>query len=162
MKKKDLLPSGLREKSIIVLVDEADSKVVAEDLNQLLLKKNLLAKSSIVRRYSGRLVLMASMSGFNRARRCDYQTEELDNLLTIDYMADLKTLAEELVALSRLEVCKLAEILKDEYGIEPARQQMVDYQSNEKLKVLRPSKKAQYVPKKIGKVENQPKGRKRW
>ena len=35
-------------------------------------------------------------------------------------MADLKTLAEELVNLSVKEVNELADILKDEYGIEPA------------------------------------------
>jgi len=35
-------------------------------------------------------------------------------------MADLKALAEELVNLSVKEVNELADILKDEYGIEPA------------------------------------------
>ena len=35
-------------------------------------------------------------------------------------MADLKTFAEQLVNLSVKEVNELAEILKDEYGIEPA------------------------------------------
>jgi large subunit ribosomal protein L7/L12 len=35
-------------------------------------------------------------------------------------MADLKTMAEELVNLTVKEVSELAEILKDEYGIEPA------------------------------------------
>ena len=35
-------------------------------------------------------------------------------------MADLKTMAEELVNLSVKEVNELAEILKEEYGIEPA------------------------------------------
>lgn len=35
-------------------------------------------------------------------------------------MADLKSLAEELVNLSVKEVNELADILKDEYGIEPA------------------------------------------
>ena len=35
-------------------------------------------------------------------------------------MADLKAMAEELVNLTVKEVSELAEILKDEYGIEPA------------------------------------------
>ena len=35
-------------------------------------------------------------------------------------MADLKTFAEQLVNLTVKEVSELAEILKDEYGIEPA------------------------------------------
>lgn len=35
-------------------------------------------------------------------------------------MADLKTLAEELVNLTVKDVTELAKILKDEYGIEPA------------------------------------------
>ena len=35
-------------------------------------------------------------------------------------MADLKTMAEELVNLTVKEVSELAEILKEEYGIEPA------------------------------------------
>ena len=35
-------------------------------------------------------------------------------------MADLKTMAEELVNLTVKEVNELATILKDEYGIEPA------------------------------------------
>ena len=35
-------------------------------------------------------------------------------------MADLKTFAEQLVNLSVKEVSELADILKDEYGIEPA------------------------------------------
>lgn len=35
-------------------------------------------------------------------------------------MADLKTMAEELVNLTVKEVNELAQILKDEYGIEPA------------------------------------------
>ena len=35
-------------------------------------------------------------------------------------MADLKTFAEQLVSLSVKEVSELADILKDEYGIEPA------------------------------------------
>lgn len=35
-------------------------------------------------------------------------------------MADIKTLAEELVNLSVKDVQELAQILKDEYGIEPA------------------------------------------
>lgn len=35
-------------------------------------------------------------------------------------MADLKTLAEDLVNLTVKEVSELADILKDEYGIEPA------------------------------------------
>ena len=35
-------------------------------------------------------------------------------------MADVKALAEELVALSVKDVQELAQILKDEYGIEPA------------------------------------------
>ena len=35
-------------------------------------------------------------------------------------MADLKTFAEKLVSLSVKEVNELADILKDEYGIEPA------------------------------------------
>ena len=35
-------------------------------------------------------------------------------------MADLKTFAEKLVSLSVKEVSELADILKDEYGIEPA------------------------------------------
>ncbi|MGB1213462.1 MAG: ribosomal protein bL12, partial [Pikeienuella sp.] len=35
-------------------------------------------------------------------------------------MADLKKLAEELVALTLLEAAELKNILKDEYGIEPA------------------------------------------
>ena len=35
-------------------------------------------------------------------------------------MADLKNMAEELVNLSVKEVKELADILKDEYGIEPA------------------------------------------
>ena len=35
-------------------------------------------------------------------------------------MADVKKLAEELVALSVLEVNELKNVLKDEYGIEPA------------------------------------------
>jgi large subunit ribosomal protein L7/L12 len=35
-------------------------------------------------------------------------------------MADLKKFAEELVSLSVKEVSELAQILKDEYGIEPA------------------------------------------
>lgn len=35
-------------------------------------------------------------------------------------MADLKTLAEQLVNLTVKEVSELADILKDEYGIEPA------------------------------------------
>ena len=35
-------------------------------------------------------------------------------------MADLKAMAEELVNLTVKEVTELAEILKDEYGIEPA------------------------------------------
>ena len=35
-------------------------------------------------------------------------------------MADLKAMAEELVNLTSKEVNELAEILKDEYGIEPA------------------------------------------
>ncbi|MFW5773040.1 MAG: 50S ribosomal protein L7/L12, partial [Tangfeifania sp.] len=35
-------------------------------------------------------------------------------------MADLKQLAEELVNLTVKEVNELAEILKEEYGIEPA------------------------------------------
>ena len=35
-------------------------------------------------------------------------------------MADLKTMAEELVNLTVKEVNELAEILKEEYGIEPA------------------------------------------
>ena len=35
-------------------------------------------------------------------------------------MADLKVLAEELVNLTVKEVNELAQILKDEYGIEPA------------------------------------------
>ena len=35
-------------------------------------------------------------------------------------MADLKTMAEELVNLTVTEVNELAEILKEEYGIEPA------------------------------------------
>ena len=35
-------------------------------------------------------------------------------------MADLKTFAEQLVSLSVYEVSELADILKEEYGIEPA------------------------------------------
>ena len=35
-------------------------------------------------------------------------------------MADLKKLAEEIVGLTLLEAQELKEILKDEYGIEPA------------------------------------------
>ncbi|MBR4809834.1 MAG: 50S ribosomal protein L7/L12, partial [Bacteroidales bacterium] len=35
-------------------------------------------------------------------------------------MADIKALAEELVNLTVKEVQELAQILKDEYGIEPA------------------------------------------
>lgn len=35
-------------------------------------------------------------------------------------MADLKKLAEEIVALTLLEAAELKKILKDEYGIEPA------------------------------------------
>ena len=35
-------------------------------------------------------------------------------------MADLKKLAEELVALTVKEATELGQILKDEYGIEPA------------------------------------------
>ena len=35
-------------------------------------------------------------------------------------MADLKTMAESLVNLTVKEVSELADILKDEYGIEPA------------------------------------------
>ena len=35
-------------------------------------------------------------------------------------MADLKTFAEQLVSLSVKEVSELADILKNEYGIEPA------------------------------------------
>ncbi len=35
-------------------------------------------------------------------------------------MADLKTLAEEIVGLTLLEASELKKILKDEYGIEPA------------------------------------------
>ena len=37
-------------------------------------------------------------------------------------MADIKALAEELVNLTVKDVQELAQILKDEYGIEPARQ----------------------------------------
>lgn len=162
MKKKDLLPPGLCEKGIIVLVDEADAKIAAEALDQLKYKKDLPAKIDFVRRYSGRLVLMTSILDFNNVRICDNQTDEKDNLLIVDHMADLKTFAEELVALSRLEVIELAQILKDEYGIEPARQKTVGCQPNKKLTGLRSPKKVQFVPKKIGKVDNQPKGRKRW
>ena len=35
-------------------------------------------------------------------------------------MADVKKMAEELVKLTVLEVKELSDILKDEYGIEPA------------------------------------------
>ena len=35
-------------------------------------------------------------------------------------MADLKKIAEELVGLTLLEAAELKNILKDEYGIEPA------------------------------------------
>jgi large subunit ribosomal protein L7/L12 len=60
------------------------------------------------------------------SRRCK-NAAELDTLNFIEYeqynpiiMADLKAMAEELVNLTVKEVNELAEILKDEYGIEPA------------------------------------------
>ena len=41
-------------------------------------------------------------------------------------MADIKALAEELVNLSVKDVQELAQILKDEYGIEPAAAAVAD------------------------------------
>lgn len=100
MKKKDLLPPRLREKGIIVLVDEADAKIAAEALDQLMYKKDLPAKTDFVRCYSGRLVLMTSISVFYNVRICNKLIDEKDNLLIVEHMADLKTFTEELVALS--------------------------------------------------------------
>ena len=44
-------------------------------------------------------------------------------------MADLKAFAEQLVNLSVKEVNELAQILKDEYGIEPAAAGSIPYSS---------------------------------
>jgi large subunit ribosomal protein L7/L12 len=46
---------------------------------------------------------------------------EIRNLITKEfYMADIKKLAEDLTKLTVLEVNELKNLLKDEYGIEPA------------------------------------------
>ena len=46
--------------------------------------------------------------------------QKIFNFKNFTIMADLKVLAEELVNLTVKEVNELAQILKDEYGIEPA------------------------------------------
>jgi large subunit ribosomal protein L7/L12 len=48
------------------------------------------------------------------------QINQSKTLKTINKMADLKAFAEQLVNLTVKEVNELAQILKDEYGIEPA------------------------------------------
>jgi ribosomal protein L7/L12 len=49
-------------------------------------------------------------------------------------MADVKELAEQLVNLSVKEVNELADVLKDEYGIEPAAQPLVMAEAEKPLK----------------------------
>jgi len=52
-------------------------------------------------------------------------------------MADLKAFAEQLVNLTVKEVNELAEILKEEYGIEPAAAVVLNSPGAQKLKIVK-------------------------
>lgn len=76
------------------------------------------------------------------------------------HRGDIAAFAEHLVDLSTKELKQLAKVLEEEYGIVPAKAASVNSSTEECLVTLRtkPRKKDYYVPKKVGRVNNKPKG----